>query len=214
MNAKELLDKRKALKRKKPVFTRQDCHKKKKIGWKWRRPKGSDSKMRVSRKGYKRSVRSGWGSPSSVRYLDANGLKKVMISSLKELAALDPKSDSAVICSGVGTKKRMELIEKAISEGITISNYKDPKGFLEQTRKSIESKKKEKEKLKEERKKKREDTKKAAEKKAKEEKAKEKDKAKGKEGTGKEDEGKEEMTEEEKKMEEKKERDKLLISKE
>ena len=64
---KELLDKRKALKKKKPVFTRQDAHKKKKVGWKWRKPKGSDSKMRVGKKGYKRSVRPGWGSPACGR---------------------------------------------------------------------------------------------------------------------------------------------------
>jgi len=205
MNAKELLEKRRALKNKKPVFTRQDAHKKKKVGWKWRRPKGSDSKMRVSRRGYKRCVTEGWGSPSLVRGLDRAGLKPVMVSSAKDIDGMDPEAEAVVISSGVGTKKRLEIIEKALSANITVSNYKDPKGFVEETRKGMEDKKKEKEKLKEARKKRREDAKKEAEKKAKEEK--EKKKSADKKG-----EGKEEMTEEEKKMEEKKERDKLLIS--
>lgn len=203
MNTKELLEKRRALKNKKPVFTRQDAHKKKKVGWKWRRPKGSDSKMRVGRKGYKRCVRKGWGSPSLVRGLDRTGFKPVMVSSAKDFDGIDSKAEVAVISSGVGTKKRFEIIEKALGANIMISNYKDPKGFVEGAKKGIEDKKKEKEKLKEARKKRREDAKKDAEKKAKEEK---------KKAVDKKSEGKEEMTEEEKKMEEKKKRDKLLIS--
>lgn len=206
MNTKELLNKRHMLKKKKPEFIRQDAHKKKKVGWKWRKPKGSDSKMRVSRRGYKRSVRIGWGSPSAVRGLSQEGLQPMLVSNAMEVQNADPKTCIIVIHSGVGTKKRLEIVEKAMSKGIKISNYKDPAKFIEEVKKEFEKKKKDKEKLKEDREKKREAAKKEAQKK------KEKEEKKAAEKEGKKGDKEEEMTEAEKKMEEKKEKDKLLIS--
>ncbi len=201
MDTKELLKKRKLLKKKKPEFIRQDAHKKKKVGWKWRKPKGSDSKMRVNRKGYRRTVKKGWGSPKAVRYADQEGLLPVTIRNTKDLQKLDPAKNAIIISSNTGTKKKMEVIEQAASRNIRILNYKDPEKHLEELKKMQEQKKEEKKKLKKERDKKREETKKEAEKK----KAKEEKEKKEKEKT-------EEKTEEEKKLEEKKERDKTLIS--
>jgi large subunit ribosomal protein L32e len=206
MNTKELLEKRRMLKKKKPDFIRQDAHKKKKVGWKWRKPRGSDSKMRTGKKGYKRSVKVGWGSPSAVRGLSQEGLQSVLVSNAGDVQNIDPKTSILVILAGVGTKKRLEIVEKAMSKNIKIANYKDPAKFVEEVKKEFEKKKKEKEKLKEDREKKREAAKKEAQKK------KEKEEKKAAEKEGKKEEKEEEMTEEEKKLEEKQEKDKLLIS--
>ena len=208
MDVKKLLNKRRLLKKKKPEFVRQDAHKKVKVGWKWRKPKGSDSKMRVGRKGYKRSVRKGWGSPSLVKGLDMLGLKPVPVNNLKDLENINPQTDSIVIGSTVGTKKKMAIVEKALSKKITITNYKDPEKYLKKLKQDIESKKKEKEKEKEKRVKKREAVKKEAEKK----KAKEEKEKKDQDKKEKTTEDEEELTEEEIKAEEKKEKDRLLIT--
>jgi large subunit ribosomal protein L32e len=210
MEAKELLQKRRLLKKKKPEFIRQDAHKKKKLCWKWRKPKGSDSKMRVSRKGYKRSVRAGWGSPAVVSGLDRSGLEIVRVMRTADLQGVDPQKDIIVIGSGVGTKKAMEIVEQAISKNIQIQNYKDPQKFLNEIKEKFEKKKQEKKKLKEEREKKKEAAKKEAEKKkAKEEAEKKKEEEKKGKGAG---EKEDEQTDEEKKLEQKKEQDKVLIS--
>jgi large subunit ribosomal protein L32e len=210
MDAKELLKKRRLLKRKKPDFMKQDCHKKVRLSESWRKPRGSDSKMRVSRRGYRRIVKAGWGSPTLVKGLDRNGLMPMTVSNMAELEGIDPKIHSVVISSGVGTKKKLELIEKALSKNMTISNYKAPEKVLAETKEKIEEKKKQKEQLKKEREKKKEAAKKEAEKKKKEEEEKaekekqDKEKDKDKETAAKE--------AEEKKKEEKKEQDKVLIS--
>ncbi|NQU79824.1 hypothetical protein HQ545_08715 [Candidatus Woesearchaeota archaeon] len=207
MNVEELLKKRRLLKKKKPEFIRQDAHKKKKLGWKWRKPKGSDSKMRVSRRGYKRSVRKGWGSPVLVKGLDRSGLLPVMVSTQTQLETINPKTQIMVMPSSVGTKRRTELVTQAISKGITVQNYKDSQKFLDEAKENFESRKKERKKVKEERDNKREAAKKKADKKDKKEEKKEEKK----ETTEKSEE--ETVTDDDKKMEEKKEQDKLLISK-
>ena len=61
------------MKGKKPEFIRQDAHKKPGLGWKWRRPKGITSKMRLHLKGYRRIVKKGYRSPKDVRGLTKDG---------------------------------------------------------------------------------------------------------------------------------------------
>lgn len=196
MNVKELLEKRRLLKKKKPEFVRQDAHKKKKVGWKWRKPKGSDSKMRVGMKGYKISVTKGWKSPEAVRGLTREGLSIKKVYTVKDLDALDPKTEVAEIGATVGARKLITIVEAAENKGIKIINYKDPKAKAESIKQNLQKKKQERETTKKSRDAKKEAAKKEAEKKAAEEK--------------KDSEKKEEPSEEEKKKEEKKEKDKLL----
>jgi large subunit ribosomal protein L32e len=196
MGMKELLEKRKALKKKKPEFIVQDAHKKRRLPWCWRRPRGSGSKMRIGHRGYKRPLEVGWGSPDEVKGLDRNGMRMATVCNTEDLAKLDPKKDVAVIACSVGTKKRIAIIEQAAKKGIRIFNYKDAGKFANDAKESIEKRKAETAKLKEERDKRKESAKKEAEKK----------KAKDKK------EEDQPATEEEKKLEEKKEKDKMLIS--
>ena len=189
MDLKELLEKRKRIKAKKPDFVRQDAHKKTKLGWKWRRPKGSDSKMRQKFSGYRRSVSPGWGSPSKVKHLHKSGLKPVMINSEKEIESINATTEGIIIASKLGMKKRTSIINKAKEKNIKILNIKDTEKYLKNVKEELEK-----------RKKKRATIKKKKEK-AKEKKAKPKLEEKVK-------------TEEEKKEEEKKEKNKLLTKRE
>lgn len=198
MDIKQLLIKRRQTKAKKPVFTMQDAHKKKKLEQKWRKPRGSDSKMRVGKSGYKRAVKVGWGSPKEVRYLDQAGLQPIIVRNLNELEKLNPKKQTAVIAKAVGNNKRIKIIEKAESKGIKIQNYAQPEKKIIELKKQFEERKENRKKQREERDNKKEAAKKEAEKK------------KAKQKKDKEEETK---SEEEIKAEEKKEKDKLLITK-
>jgi len=196
MNVKELLEKRRLLKKKKPDFFMQDEHKKKRLHKRWRKSKGSDSKMRVSRRGYNRSVQIGWSSPAIVKGLSREGLIPITVNNLEDAKKINPKTDIMVIGSAVGTKKKVAIIEYATANKIKITNFKDPSKFLADVKAKIDAKKKDKQKQKEEREKKKETAKKEA--------------AKKKEKETKEE--KKEQTSEEKKAEEKKEKDKVLMT--
>jgi large subunit ribosomal protein L32e len=185
-----MMELRKRIKGKKPDFVRQDSHKKGKLKPKWRRPKGSDSKMRRGLKGYRRSVRIGWGSPKDVKFLHPSGLVSKGISSVSELNSLDPKRHGIIIRSAVGLRNRLMIIEEALKKDIKILNIKEPAKYLESARKKLAEKAEARKKA-------------LAEK---EKKAKKKEEKK----EAKKDKPAEDLTEQEAKDKEKKEKDKLL----
>jgi len=118
------LAQRTARKAKKPVFTRQDAHKRVKLASGWRKPRGYQSKMRLGRRGYKRAVSDGYGSPRSVEGLHKSGLKPVIVATVAELDKLS-KHDGAVLVGGLGAKKKALLIKHAQEKKITLLNVKD-----------------------------------------------------------------------------------------
>lgn len=187
---KELLAKRKQIKRKKPEFTQQDAHKMNRLEKKWKRPRGIDSKMRLNLKGYKKKVQIGYGSPKLVRGLSKDGLKKVIVSSIKDLEGID-KKEGIVISKTVGDRKRKEILTKAKELSLTVLNMD-----IDKKLKSIDDNME----VRKAKKKKRE--KKQADKKAKEKKTEKKDKLAEKV-----------LSEEEKVKEDKKEKDKVLTKK-
>lgn len=196
MANKDLLEQRKQLKSKKPVFVRQDHHKKPKISEvKWRRPKGLQSKMRLCKRGYRRTVEIGWGSPGEVRGLNRSGLQDILVHSRSDLEGLDPKKNSLILGSGVGMRGKMQIIEDALKGSFMISNIKDPKKYLEEVKAEVKKRKEDSDQRKQDRSAKREKDKKEAEKKRAE---KEKQEA--------------EKTAEEKKAEEKQEKDSVLTA--
>ncbi len=190
----KLLEQRRKSKAKKPDFVRQDAHKKSKLRKCWRRPKGIQSKMRLGKKGYRKCVESGYGSPAEVRGLSREGLVAVKVSNFDGLT-LVKDGQAALISSSVGQKKRMEIAKKCLDLGIKVLNIKDIDAYLKSSAEKIRKKKEEKETAtKEKEKKKAEKEKKAKEKKE--------------EGLA------EKLTDEEKKEKEKKEREKILTKKE
>ena len=187
---KDLLAVRKALKLRKPTFKPQDSHKLKRIKKSWRRPMGSDSKMRQHFRGYCRNVSTGWRSPVAVRGLHPTGKAVVMVAHEKDIEKIHPDKQCALLSGLLGLRKKVMLMELLEKKKISVVNVKDTRTWIANVKK-----KKEDEILTGKmRKKDREDKKKKAPK----EKKKEKDIS-------------ETVSEEEKKAQEKKENDKLLM---
>jgi large subunit ribosomal protein L32e len=127
---KALLEQRNRMKAKKPTFLMIDWHKRKEVNKdRWRKPKGNQAKIRLNRRGKPKSVRTGFGSPREVKYLDHNGLKPVIVSNVKELAGLT-KENAVVIGSSVGNRKKIEIIKAATEKGLKITNFKAPEKFM------------------------------------------------------------------------------------
>ena len=97
------------LKKKMPDFTRTDSHKKQRLGKKWRKPKGIQNKMRKNIKGYKRSVSPGYRTPKQVRGMESDGKKAILVSNISDLEKVS-KGQKALISSGVGARKKMDII--------------------------------------------------------------------------------------------------------
>lgn len=186
----DLIKVKEMMKRKQPAFTRSDSNKKKRMSKNWRRPNGLHSKMRLSHKGFKRSVSIGYRSPVLLRNVGRDGLKKVLVKNLSELQKLDPRKNSAVI-AGIGLKKKIEILKEAQKRKIKVCNVKDIQKFLDDAEKKIAERREKRAERKKEEKKGKE---------AKKEELKEKKKE-------------EEPTPEEKEKLEKREKEKILIKK-
>jgi len=106
-------------------FKRQESGRHSKLGknrkklQKWRKPKGRDSKMRLSRKGYSKTVSIGYKSARKESG-KINNLTPVLIYNLKDLNSLNNKS--LAILARVGAKKKLELIKLAQEKNIQILN--------------------------------------------------------------------------------------------
>ncbi|MFW5990621.1 MAG: 50S ribosomal protein L32e [Nanoarchaeota archaeon] len=215
---KKLLEARKIQKAKKPAFIRQDAHKKPKLKENWRRPKGSDSKMRLSKRGYSKTVKVGYRSPVLVRGLTREGLMPVRVFRKDDITSLDPKKECLILASGIGLKKKIEMLETALEKGFAVLNYKDLKQELDSLKEQVEKKKKEKQKaaeVKKEKEKQKEEESRKKEEEEKKEKESEEQASKESEDAPKEEKSLDEITDEEekKKQEEKKEKDKVLTKK-
>jgi large subunit ribosomal protein L32e len=119
---KKMLNVRKKRKAKKPDFRRQEGYRHVRLKDAWRRPRGRHSKLRKGRKARGKKPSAGYGSPRLVKGLDNQGMKVVYVSNRDELTGLNPKTDVAVIRSGVGKKKRFEIALEAEKLRVKVKN--------------------------------------------------------------------------------------------
>lgn len=193
---KKLLELKAKIKKKMPKFTRSDSHKKDKLkGGSWRSPKGLQNKMRLQIRGYKRIVKTGYGTPKDIRGVESDGKIRVVILTLKELKNVNPKTQKIVIGSTVGTRKKLQIIDEAKKQGLVFANYKDAEKYSKNLTDKISKQTKENKDKKQMRAKVQEAAKTSSK----------KDDKKTVE---------EKVSDEEKKVAEKKEKDKILIQKE
>lgn len=108
--------------RKRPDFVRQESWRYKRLKPNWRKPKGKDSKMRLSVKGWPPLVKIGYRSPKRYRGLHPSGYKEVIVHNVEELKSIDPSKEAARIASNVGSKKRAAIIDEASKLGIKVLN--------------------------------------------------------------------------------------------
>jgi len=110
-------------KKRKPKFLRQGWHSLKRLRKKkWRRTKGSHSKMRRMEKGKAAMPHVGYSTSRKMRGLHPSGLKTVLVHNENELQRIDAKKEAARIASGVGRKKRIAIVEKAKELKVRILN--------------------------------------------------------------------------------------------
>jgi len=105
-----------------PKFRRQEWFRFKRLGEKWRKPRGRDSKLRVRKRGKGKLVTIGYRSPREIRGLHPSGLSEVTIKNLKELEGIDASKNVVRIASTVGRKKREQILRKADELKIRVLN--------------------------------------------------------------------------------------------
>lgn len=193
----QIVEIRNKLKAKKPTFTRQDAHKKKRVGTGWRKPKGRQSKMRLHRKSYARGRSSGYGSPKAAYGLSREGFKQVVVAKVADFSGLDTKTDGIIIARTTGNRRKAELIDYASKNSFTLLNA-DSQSFKKSLDLVLEQKAAKKKEL----------TKKRESKDAAAKVAEAKDKKKSEKATATK--AKADVSESEKKAQVKKEQDKIL----
>ena len=107
------LSKRNRMSHKRPKFRRQNWFRYKRLGEKWRRPRGIHSKMRRHFKYRIPVVQVGFRGPASVRGLHPSGFEEILVYNPGNLENIDPKVQAIRISSKVGDKKREMIVEKA-----------------------------------------------------------------------------------------------------
>ena len=117
-----LLEVRKELKERKPVFIRQDNPKRRKLNYKWRKPKGIHSKIRHKFKGRRKMPSPGYKSPREVKGLHFSGLKIINVSSVDNLTVIKKENEGIIVAKNVGMKKQLEILKKAKELDIKVLN--------------------------------------------------------------------------------------------
>jgi large subunit ribosomal protein L32e len=143
-------------------FKSQDYFRYPRLGMKWRRPKGRQSKLREKKGGSGRVVAIGYGTKKDIKNT-YNGMHFSVVHSLKDL---DAAKEAIIISSTLGLKKTKVVAEKAKQMNLVILNKKKLERIGKREKEIVHNK--------EERKKRKEKKKKKTEKeKAKEHKAEE-----------------------------------------
>jgi len=110
--------------KKKPSFKRREEYRHKKLKETWRKPKGKHSKQRIHEKSSGALPNPGYGTPAALRGLNKDGFKEVIVNNINDISSVDPKTQVAVIASGVGAKKKESIVAKAKELKVTITNVK------------------------------------------------------------------------------------------
>ncbi len=103
-------------------FRRQEWFRFKKLGEKWRKPRGSDSKMRVGKSGKPPTVSIGYRSPKAARGVHPSGLAEILVNNPRDLEGIDARKQAIRIASGVGKRKREQIIAKARGLNLRVLN--------------------------------------------------------------------------------------------
>jgi large subunit ribosomal protein L32e len=133
------------------TFKRDGYGKKRQLSDSWRKPRGQHNKQREQKKAKGALPKPGFGSPIVVRGMHPSGFFEVLLSSVKELEGIDPKTHAIRIGARVGERTRLGLQEKSLAAGFKVLNARTVKTGPEQEKtreaaKSVDKKKKEEKK--------------------------------------------------------------------
>ena len=120
---KALLQRRAAQKEHNPDFVRPESWRYVRLQTGWRKPKGIDNHQRKQKsRGRPGLVKIGYGGPRDALGLHPSGYTDNLVYNLSDLDGLDSKKDGVRIGHGVGTRKRREIVAKAVSLKFKIFN--------------------------------------------------------------------------------------------
>ncbi len=106
------------------VFKRDGYGKKRQLSDSWRKPRGQHNKQREQKKAKGALPKPGFGSPIAVRGMHPSGFFEVLVTSLKDLEGLDPKTQAVRLGATVGTRKRTIIQEQAVAAGLKVLNVR------------------------------------------------------------------------------------------
>ena len=120
---KDKLEQRQTVSESRPDFKRPESWRYKRVDTTWRKPKGVDHHQRKQKsRGRPGIVKVGYGGPKVARDLHPSGYTDNLVYNVSELDKLDPKTDGVRIGHSVGTKKRKEIVVKAIEKKLKVFN--------------------------------------------------------------------------------------------
>jgi len=108
--------------KKKPKFWKQGARYLKRVKKRWRRPRGTHSKLKKQEKSKGSIPNVGYRAPKNLRGLHPSGFKEVFIQNLNDLGRIDTEKEAGRIASSIGQKKRKVILEKAKELNIKILN--------------------------------------------------------------------------------------------
>jgi len=114
------------------TFKRDGYGKKRQLSDSWRKPRGQHNKQREQKKAKGSLPKPGFGSPVAVRGMHPSGFFEVLVSSVKELEEINPKTHAIRIGATVGERTRAGLQEKALASGFKVLNARTVKTVSEQ----------------------------------------------------------------------------------
>lgn len=116
---------RRVIASRRPTFYRQEWWRYPRLGLKWRKPQGGQSKLR-RHYGYRINVVSiGYRGPRAARGLHPSGFAEVLVQTPRELKAIDPKRQAARIGGTVGRRLRALIEKEAEDLGVRILNRRE-----------------------------------------------------------------------------------------
>mgnify|MGYP003343293241 FL=1 len=89
----------------------------------WRKPKGVDNHQRKQKsRGRPGIVKVGYGGPNAAKGLHPSGFTDNLVYNVSDLEKLNPKTDGVRLGHSVGTKKRKEIMAKALEKKYKVFN--------------------------------------------------------------------------------------------
>jgi len=117
-----LTGQKKPSKRRKPKFIRSQGIHFGRLGEKWRKPRGIDSKMRAEIKGKPKRPKAGYGTDGRIRSVHPSGYREVMVYREADLGSIDPGTQAARISGKVGLQKKERILSRAKELKIKVLN--------------------------------------------------------------------------------------------
>ncbi len=108
--------------RKKPNFLKQGANYLKRIKKRWRKPRGSDSKLRKKEKSKGAWPKTGYRAPREKRYLHPSGFEEILIQNINDLNKINPEKQAGRVSGKIGKRKKKIILEKAKELKIKILN--------------------------------------------------------------------------------------------